>query len=91
MGISGTRNDSIALAGHGLVLSGDTLLAGSLARADFHGSDPERLFESVQRELLSLPDATVVLPGHGYRDVLFTTIGHERRTNPFLTGHPGGF
>lgn len=82
--VPGHTPDSIALAGHGLVLSGDTLLAGSLARADFRGSDPARLFESVRSKLLTLPDETVVLPGHGYRDILFTTIGHEKRTNPDL-------
>lgn len=82
--VPGHTPDSIALAGHGLVFSGDTLLAGSLARADFRGSDPARLFESVKTKLLTLPDETVVLPGHGYRDILFTTIGHEKRTNPDL-------
>lgn len=82
--VPGHTDDSIALAGDGFVVSGDTLLPGSLARSDFRGSDAARLFESVQRELLALPDATVVLPGHNYRDVLFTTIGAERRNNASL-------
>lgn len=82
--VPGHTPDSVALAGHGIVLTGDTLFAGGLARADFRGSDPARLWDSVQRRLMSLPDATVVLPGHGYRDILFTTIGHERNNNPDL-------
>lgn len=84
LAVPGHTPDSIALYGHGLVASGDTLLVGGLARADFRGSDPAQLFESVKRELLTLPDATVVLPGHGYQDLLFTTIGHERAHNPAL-------
>jgi len=87
--VPGHTPDSIALHGHGIVLTGDTLLAGGLARADFRGSDPARLFDSVKRELLALPDATVVLPGHGYQDILFTTIGHERARNPALAHQDG--
>jgi glyoxylase-like metal-dependent hydrolase (beta-lactamase superfamily II)/rhodanese-related sulfurtransferase len=68
----------------GLVLTGDTLFAGGLARADFRGSDAARLFDSVKQKLMTLPDTTVVLPGHGYQDVLFSTIGHERRHNAAL-------
>ncbi len=80
----GHTPDSIALVGHGVVVTGDTLFAGALARADFRGSDPARLFDSVVRIVKSLPDDTVVLPGHGYRDVLFSTIGVERAKNPAL-------
>ena len=68
----------------GLVLTGDTLFAGGLARADFRGSDPARLFDSVTSKLMTLPDSTVVLPGHGYQDILFTTIATERAKNPAL-------
>ncbi|MSR46953.1 MAG: MBL fold metallo-hydrolase [Planctomycetes bacterium] len=82
--VPGHTQDSIALAGHGVVVTGDTLMVGGLARADFRGSDPAQLFDGVRKKLLSLPDATVVLPGHGYQDILFTTIGHERAHNPAL-------
>ncbi|MCC6408356.1 MAG: MBL fold metallo-hydrolase [Planctomycetes bacterium] len=84
LAVPGHTPDSIALAGHGLVFTGDSLLVGALARADFRGSDPKQLFESVRTKLLTLPDDTVVLPGHGYRDLLFSTIGHEKRHNPDL-------
>jgi len=62
------------------VFTGDALFAGSVGRSDLPGGDHTRLIESIRRSLLSLPDETVVLPGHGPS----TTIGHERRTNPFL-------
>lgn len=62
------------------VFTGDALFAGSIGRTDLPGGNLEQLLDSIRRELLSLPDTTVVYPGHGPT----TTIGHERRTNPFL-------
>ena len=82
--VPGHTPDSIAIAGESFVLTGDSLLIGGLARADFRGSDPEQLFDSVQQQLMSLPDSTVIFPGHEYGDRLFSTIGTERRTNPAL-------
>jgi glyoxylase-like metal-dependent hydrolase (beta-lactamase superfamily II) len=72
----------VVLAGHGVVFGGDVLFQGSIGRTDLPGADFDTLMGSIERELLSLPDATVVYPGHGPE----TTVGHERRTNPFLTG-----
>jgi glyoxylase-like metal-dependent hydrolase (beta-lactamase superfamily II) len=66
----------------GLLLAGDTLFAGSIGRSDLPGGDPRRLLESLRDKVLTLPDDTVVLPGHGPT----TTIGRERVGNPFLTG-----
>ena len=66
----------------GLVFTGDALFAGSIGRTDFPGSDHSRLIESIRRNLFSLDDATQILPGHGPA----STIGQERRTNPFLQG-----
>ena len=62
-----------------LLLSGDTLFAGSVGRTDFPGGDMKTLMESLAK-LLALPDSTTVVPGHGP----LTTIGAERRGNPFL-------
>lgn len=62
-----------------LLLSGDTLFAGSVGRTDFPGGDMATLRASL-RKLTALPDDTLVIPGHGP----FTTIGAERRGNPFL-------
>ena len=68
----------------GLVLSGDTLFAGSVGRTDLFGGDMEVLVRSINERLLTLPDETRVYPGHGPR----TTIGDERAYNPFLRGEP---
>ncbi|MEO6881628.1 MAG: MBL fold metallo-hydrolase [Mycobacteriaceae bacterium] len=65
-----------------LVLAGDTLFAGSIGRTDMPGGDHATLLASVAEKLLTLPDDTLVLPGHGPT----TTIGAERASNPFLTG-----
>jgi len=73
---------SVCLIGHGVAFSGDVLFAGSIGRTDLPGGDFETLISSIERELLSLPDETIVYSGHGPE----TTIGRERRTNPFLTG-----
>ena len=62
-----------------LVLTGDTLFAGSIGRTDFPGGNMQLLQQSLQK-LMSLPDDTRVLPGHGP----LTTIGDERRENPYL-------
>lgn len=80
--VPGHSPGSVALVGHGIALVGDALFAGSVGRVDLPGGDGEQLLASIQRQLLSLPDDTVVYPGHGPE----TTIGEERRTNPFLTG-----
>lgn len=64
----------------GLLFSGDTLFQGSIGRTDLQGGDFGVLIQSIQQQLLVLPDDTVVLPGHGPQ----TTIGQERRSNPFL-------
>jgi glyoxylase-like metal-dependent hydrolase (beta-lactamase superfamily II) len=63
-----------------LVLTGDTLLAGSVGRTDRAGGNAEQIAHSLRTNLLALPDDTVVLPGHGPS----TTIGQERMANPFL-------
>ena len=63
-----------------LLLSGDTLFAGSVGRTDLWGGDYEQEIASIRTRLLALDDATRVIPGHGPE----TTIGRERRTNPFL-------
>ena len=62
------------------LISGDALFKGSIGRTDLPGGDYEELIDSINRQLLSLPDETVVLPGHGPH----STIGEEKRSNPFL-------
>jgi glyoxylase-like metal-dependent hydrolase (beta-lactamase superfamily II) len=60
---------------------GDTLFAGGIGRTDLPGGDLDTLLASIRTVLFAFPDDSVVWPGHGSE----TTIGHERRTNPFLT------
>ncbi len=64
------------------LLVGDTLFAGSIGRTDFPGCSAEELVNSIRTRLLPLGDNVVVYPGHGPS----TTIGDERRSNPFLAG-----
>jgi glyoxylase-like metal-dependent hydrolase (beta-lactamase superfamily II) len=63
-----------------MVLAGDTLFAGSIGRTDLPGGNYEQIIDSIHSRLLTLPDETRVVPGHGSA----TSIGIERRTNPFL-------
>jgi glyoxylase-like metal-dependent hydrolase (beta-lactamase superfamily II) len=63
-----------------LCFSGDVLFAGSIGRTDLPGGDPEAMAASLRGKVLTLPDETLVLPGHGPT----TTIGQERASNPFL-------
>ena len=63
-----------------LLLAGDTLFAGSVGRTDLPGGNTRKLLHSIHDQLLPLPDATRVIPGHGAA----TTIGVERDSNPFL-------
>jgi glyoxylase-like metal-dependent hydrolase (beta-lactamase superfamily II) len=72
----------IVLVGPGRVFSGDVLFRGSIGRSDLPGGNHQQLLRSIQTQLLSLPDDTVVYSGHGPA----TTIGEERATNPFLAG-----
>jgi glyoxylase-like metal-dependent hydrolase (beta-lactamase superfamily II) len=71
---------ALVCEGANVAIVGDTLFAGSIGRSDLPGADPATLAASLERMLRDLPDATVVHPGHGPS----TTIGAERRSNPFL-------
>ena len=62
------------------LIAGDTLFAGSIGRTDLPGGSFEKIINSLHEKILTLPDETVVVPGHGP----LTTIGEERESNPFL-------
>lgn len=66
-----------------MVITGDTLFAGSIGRTDLPGGNFDQIIESIETRLLALPDETRVIPGHGQ----VTSIGVERRKNPFLQPH----
>jgi len=76
----GHSSGGISLSGHGVVFTGDTLFNSGIGRTDFPGCSHERLMKSIHEKLMVLPDETIVYPGHGPP----TTIGDERRGNPFL-------
>jgi hydroxyacylglutathione hydrolase len=65
---------------HPVLLTGDTLFAGSIGRWDLGGTSMEDIVTSIHRKLMPYPDSTAVIPGHGPA----TTIGTERRSNPYL-------
>ncbi len=70
------------LADEGILFSGDQLFAGSIGRTDLPGGSYDQLMASMETKILTLPDDTDVLPGHGPA----TTIARERMVNPFLQG-----
>jgi hydroxyacylglutathione hydrolase len=65
------------------LVSGDTLFIQGCGRVDLPGSDPEQMYESLQR-LAALPEETVLYPGHDYGPEPHATIGQEKRTNVYL-------
>ncbi len=79
----GHSRGGICLFGEGVLFCGDTLFNGSIGRTDLPraGGDYNIIINSIKTKLLTLDDATIVYPGHGPK----TTIGAERRGNPFLT------
>lgn len=76
----GHTRGGVCLAGDGFVVTGDTLFAGSIGRTDFPGGNYGQLIRGIREKLFPLADSTVVLPGHGPT----STMGHEKRANPFL-------
>jgi glyoxylase-like metal-dependent hydrolase (beta-lactamase superfamily II) len=68
------------------VFGGDVLFLGSIGRTDFPGGDFEQLKSGIHEKLFTMPDETIVLPGHGDA----TTIGQEKSHNPFV-GRAAGY
>lgn len=80
----GHSSGGISLIGDGVAFVGDTIFAGSIGRTDFPGGDYDTLMKSIRDELLILDDDTVLYCGHGPA----TTVGQERRSNPFILQMP---
>ena len=76
----------LVAAEDGVAIVGDVIFQGSIGRTDLPGGDFYALMASIRAQVLTLPDATVLYPGHGPP----TTVGHERVGNPFLVPHFGG-
>ena len=70
----------IILKAEGIAFTGDTIFAGAVGRTDLPGGSGTQLAETLEREILSLPDETILYPGHGPE----TSVERERRFNPFL-------
>jgi hydroxyacylglutathione hydrolase len=78
----GHTQGGVCIYGNGMVFTGDTLFQNSIGRYDLEGGDGGQLMVSIFSKLLTLPDETIVLPGHGEQ----STIGEEKQSNPFLQG-----
>jgi glyoxylase-like metal-dependent hydrolase (beta-lactamase superfamily II) len=72
---------SVSLLGDGFLLSGDTLFFEGVGRTDLPGGSQKQLEQSLREKVMTLPDETVILPGHGP----LTSVGQERVNNPFIT------
>ncbi len=81
----GHSGGGISLYGNGVVFTGDSLFASSIGRTDLFGGDLVALISGIKQNLMTLPDDTIVLSGHGPD----STIGEERRENPFLNKDSG--
>lgn len=78
--VSGHSPGGSALLIDTMVFPGDALFRGSVGRTDFPGGSHEQLMRNIMENLMTLPDDTMVYPGHGPS----TTIGYERKNNPYL-------
>jgi len=74
----------------GIVFTGDTLFVGAVGRTDLGGGSWEVLSASIRNKLFTLPDETVVAPGHNYGDAPKSTIGREKVYNPYV-GQKAGY
>jgi hydroxyacylglutathione hydrolase len=79
--IPGHTPGSIGFVAGGVLFSGDTLFCGGVGRTDLPGGSWKDLERSIRERILTLPEETIVLPGHGP----WTTVEQERNSNPFLT------
>jgi len=75
---------SISLYHKGMVFTGDTLFVGAVGRTDLDGGSWEVLVSSIRNKLFTLPDETIVAPGHNYGDAPKSTIGMEKVYNPYV-------
>jgi glyoxylase-like metal-dependent hydrolase (beta-lactamase superfamily II) len=80
----GHTPDHIVLTTDAALFAGDTLLIGSVARTDFLGGDAGQLHDTLRTLLADMPDSTILYPGHDYQGRVQSTLGEERRTNPWL-------
>jgi sulfur dioxygenase len=82
----GHTSDSLSFHVQGHLFTGDALFVRGTGRTDFQNGDAISLYESITNKLFSLPDETLVWPGHDYHGHAVTSIGEERRYNPRIAG-----
>jgi glyoxylase-like metal-dependent hydrolase (beta-lactamase superfamily II) len=85
----GHTDDSLSFRVEDRVFTGDALLVRGCGRTDFQNGDAATLYRSITERLFTLPEDTLVYPGHDYRGFTASTIGEERRWNPRLAGRSG--
>ena len=86
IGTPGHTKGSISFLWRDRVFTGDSLLIGGCGRTDFQGGDAGAQYDSITQRLFSLPDDTLVYPGHDYQQRWVSNIKQERTTNPRLSG-----
>jgi glyoxylase-like metal-dependent hydrolase (beta-lactamase superfamily II) len=74
---------SVCLYTEGHLFTGDTLFVGAVGRTDLPGGSHKQLLDSVHKKIYSLPDDTIIWPGHDYGPSHHSTVSRERETNPF--------
>jgi len=74
---------SICLYSDGHIFTGDTLFVGAVGRTDLPGGSHKQLLDSVHKKIYSLPDDTIIWPGHDYGPSPHSTVSREKKTNPF--------
>jgi len=82
----GHTNDSCCFYAQGMVFTGDTLFIRGNGRTDFQHGDAGQLYDSLKNKLFTLPDDTMVWPGHDYKGEHVSTIGIEKKENPRFSG-----
>lgn len=86
----GHTDDSLSFLCEGRLFTGDALLIRATGRTDFQNGDAGQLYDSITGRLFTLPEDTVVYPGHDYAGHALSTIGEEKRHNPRLAGRTRG-
>ena len=66
------------------IVSGDTLFIGACGRVDLPGSNPEQMYYSLTQKLMALPDDMILFPGHNYSATPTSTMGEQKKTNPYM-------
>jgi hydroxyacylglutathione hydrolase len=74
----------ISLYVKGFVFTGDTLFVEGVGRTDLPGSSGQTMYKAIKEKLFTLPDDTKVMPGHNYGRTPTSTVGHEKKNNPFI-------